>query len=416
MSRALIVFLVLWQLVLGFTGTRPIAGRRRRLVKLSMRSEESSAEYKLVQDQTEFFYVCRHLEKADALGIDFECEFNRHRYGMHLCLIQVSDGTNIYIVDPLIVDAAPLWNILGDEDTVIIMHGPRSDLVLLDYLYGCRPRNMFDTEKAAQLLGYPSSSLSFLLERHFGRSKEKKLTAANWNKRPISSEMLDYAALDVAHLHQLKDILMTELDEMGRLSWHDEECLLLEHVRYREKENPHLRLKGADRLNDQEAHVLKYLFEVRDGIAQQFDKPPYQVIMNPILLKLAKQAPESQEAWSNLKGVHPRVRRNAQHFHRAVLKAHKTTPEPALQVLPDYYGFSKDAYSKLVDKRIEVMDSIRNQIQQEYHDIPGLVFSPRTVRRIATGEACLGDLREWQRAIVNQTAQELELDMALLLL
>jgi ribonuclease D len=138
--------------------------------------------------------------------------------------------------------------------------------------------------------------------------------------------------------------------------------------------------------------------------------------MNPIMLKLAKMPPESQEAWSNLKGVHPRVRRNAHLFHRAVRNAHATTPAPTLSLPPDYMGLSEDAYNELVNKRMEMLECIRNLIQQEYQDIPDLVFSPRAVRRIAAGEVCLDDLRQWQRGIVIQKAEELELNMELLLL
>jgi ribonuclease D len=275
---------------------------------------------------------------------------------------------------------------------------------------------MFDTEKAAQLLGYPSSSLSFLLERHFDRRKEKKLTVSNWNLRPLSSEMLNYAALDVAYLHQLREILIAELQVKGRLSWQEEECLQHEGVRYRDRETPHLRIKGAEALTDQEAHVLKDIFEVRNAIAQELDKPPFYVIKNPLMLKLARRPPVSQEGWANLKGVHPRVRRNAQRFHRAVVNSQDTAPDPSpTPITPDSMDMSKGAYNELVDRRIEILDIICKQIQQEYDDIAGRVFTPRTVRRIATGEASLDGLRRWQRGIVDQKAEELDLDMSLFL-
>lgn len=412
---SLVVFLAFCPSVLGFSTTSTSLIPDRRLVELSLSG--SIVEYKLIETPGAFLDVCKHLEGAEALGVDFECEYNRHRYGMHLCLIQVSDGNNIYVIDPLTLPLQPLWDILQDPEIPIILHGPGSDLMLLDCLYGCRPRNMFDTEKAAQLLGYPSSSLSYLLEKHFNRKKEKKLTASNWNIRPLSSEMLDYAALDVACLHELRDILTAKLQLKGRLSWQEEECLLLEEVRYREKENQHLRIKGAEALNDQEARVLKHLFEVRNALAQELDKPPYHVIVNPLMLKLARRPPASQAAWANLKGVHPRVRKNAQRFHRAVVNSQDTATDPSpTPITPDYMGMSEGSYNELVYRRkIEILDIICKQIQQEYDDIAGLVFTPRIMRRIATGEASLDGLRRWQRAIVDQKGKELDLDMTLFL-
>ena len=228
--------------------------------------------------------------------------------------------------------------------------------------------------------------------------------------------MLDYAALDVACLHELRDILTAKLQLKGRLSWQEEECLLLEEVRYREKENPHLRIKGAEALNDQEARVFKHLFEARNALAQELDKPPYHVIVNPLMLKLARRPPASQAAWANLKGVHPRVRKNAQRFHRAVVNSQDTATDPSpTPITPDYMGISEGSYNELVDRRIEILDIICKQIQQEYDDIAGLVFTPRTMRRIAAGEASLNGLRRWQRAIVDQKAKELDLDMTLFL-
>jgi hypothetical protein len=83
-------------------------------------------QFKLIEDPGGFLVVCKRLEKADALGVDFECEYNLYRCGMHLCLIQVSDGNNIYVIDPLTLPLQPLWNILQDPEIPIIVHAPGS--------------------------------------------------------------------------------------------------------------------------------------------------------------------------------------------------------------------------------------------------------------------------------------------------
>jgi hypothetical protein len=79
-------------------------------------------------------------------------------------------------------------------------------------------------------------------------------------------------------------------------------------------------------------------------------------------------------------------------------------------------GMPEGSYNESVyRRRIEILGIICKQIQQEYDDIAGLVFTPRTMRRIAAGEASLDGLRRWQRAIVDQKAKELDLDMTLFL-
>ncbi|HHG85891.1 MAG TPA: ribonuclease D, partial [Bacteroidetes bacterium] len=270
----------------------------------------SIAQFKIITERKDFLELVDHLKGFDLLAVDFEGEWNLHRYGLHLCLIQVSDGEHISLIDPLTVgDLGPFLEVMEDPDIEIISHGPQSDIVLMDYLFGRQPRNVFDTEKAGQLLNYESTSLSYLLERHFGISKNMKVRVSDWNKRPLSEKMLNYAALDVQYLHQLRVILEEELREVGRFEWQLEECKALEDIRHRKKENPHLEIQRANKLSREEAHILKYIYQAREKLAQELDKPAYYIIPNSRLLELAQAPPQSAHDWSSVKGVNPRLKR-----------------------------------------------------------------------------------------------------------
>lgn len=372
--------------------------------------------YTLIQDRSTFLDLIPQLREFDILGVDFEGEWNLHRYGLHLCLIQVSDGESIFLIDPLAVgDIGPFIEILEDPQTHIISHGPQSDIVLLDYLYGRRPANIFDTEKAAQLLGYESTSLSFLLEQHFGISKNMKVRVSNWNNRPLTDKMLNYAAKDVAYLHPLREILIEELREKGRLIWQMEECTGLEEVRYRKKENPHLEIQNANKLDAKEAHILKHIYAVRDRIARQLDKPAYYIIPNARLLDLSKSPPKSPAEWASLKGVNPRVKRHAREFHRAVQDAQNSRPEnPRKHNNRHYNGLSRNAWFRLVDKKTQMLGAIRDQIKEEY-DIYPMILSMRNLKKVAYGEANLNDFKNWQKEIVLEKANELDIDVSILM-
>jgi ribonuclease D len=373
--------------------------------------------FELVEDAAALEKVIDHLKGFTLLAVDFEGEWNLHRYGLHLCLIQVSDGENIFLIDPVKVgDLDAFLKIMEDPAVEIISHGPQSDIVLMDYLYGRQPRNVFDTEKAAQLLGYENTSLSFLLERHFGIIKNTKVRVSDWNQRPLTETMLNYASKDVEYLHRLRDILTAELEEKGRREWLDEECKELEDIRYKKKDNPHLEIQGASKLNDRQANVLKFIYELRDQIAKDLDKPAYYIIPNSKLIDLALSPPPSEADWGDIKGVNPRIKKYAHDFFHGVEQAQvaELVKENNSYNERNFKGLSKTAYFKLVDEKTALLEQIRDQIKVEY-DIYPMILSMRNLKRVAYGEATLNDLKEWQKEILLEKANQMKLDLSILM-
>jgi ribonuclease D len=375
------------------------------------------ASFELVEDAASLEKVIENLKRFDLLAVDFEGEWNLHRYGLHLCLIQVSDGENIYLIDPLKVgDLDGFLKIMEDPAIEIISHGPQSDIVLMDYLYGRQPKNIFDTEKAAQLLGYENTSLSYLLERHYGIIKNTKVRVSDWNQRPLTEAMLNYASKDVEYLHRLREILISELTEKGRREWLMEECHELEDIRYKKKENPHMEIQSASKLNDRQALILKFIYELRDQIAKDLDKPAYYIIPNSKLIELALNPPATEADWCDIKGVNPRIKKYAHDFFQGVGIAQRAelTKDPNQFSDRNFKGLSKSAFFKLVDQKTQLLEQIRDQIKAEY-DIYPMILSMRNLKRVAYGEATLNDLKEWQKEILLEKANQMQLDLTILM-
>lgn len=363
-------------------------------------------------DELAGFYADK-IAKHNRIAIDFEGEWNLHRYGLHLCLIQISDGEANYLFDPVkIKDLRPIWDILENPAILKISHGPQSDLVLLDYRYDVHPRNIFDTEKAAQLLGYESTSLSGLLELHHGIQKNTKVRASNWNIRPLTQKMLEYAAMDVEYLLDVHLRLLDELKDKGRLAWQEEENVRLEDIRHREKEDPHLEIKGAEKLTRRQMAILKFIYEARDKIAEKYDKPAYHIISNQLLIGLSENPPISLDDWRDLKGVNPRVRIYAQDFFDAVKKGKALPLEDNIKKVYDDRMGRKEWFDR-VNLIKDTLDVLRKKIEED-HEMSHLILSSRTVKRIAYGEFTFDDLRKWQREILLEKAEEIGMDLAFL--
>jgi ribonuclease D len=256
--------------------------------------------------------LARALEAGSPIAIDCEAA-GFHRYTDRLCLVQLTtaEGTD-FILDPLEIDVSHiLQGPLQDPDLPVLMHGADYDLRLLDRDLGIRVQGLFDTQAAAALLGEPGLGLAALLERHLGVRLAKKYQRADWARRPLPDEMLDYAASDTRHLHALAGRLKGRLEEAGRLAWAEEEFRQLEDIRWEEEagEDPVVRVKGARDLDLREVNALREAVAWRDDIARAQDRAPFRVAQDPVLLEIAERRPSSIEALAGMKGMNARLAR-----------------------------------------------------------------------------------------------------------
>src|SRR3712207_3020660 len=147
-----------------------------------------------------------------------------HRFVDRIYLLQLSTREHSAVIDPLPIGTpAGLGRLVEDPAVEIVFHDADYDLRLLHQDYGWRVTNIFDTRIAAQLLGLRAFGLAALLERYFDIKLDKKHQRADWSMRPLTQDMLDYAAQDTMYLLELRDRLKGELDAAGRWGWAAEE-------------------------------------------------------------------------------------------------------------------------------------------------------------------------------------------------
>ena len=285
-------------------------------------------------------------ERADELRhslstswrIALDCEAaGFHRYSDRLSLLQLSTTERTFIIDPLGFDPTEiLRGPLEDPEVEVLMHGADYDLRLLDRDLGIRLTGLFDTQVAAALLGESSIGLAALLEKHLRVSLSKKYQRADWAKRPLPDDMLDYAASDTRHLHELAAILRRELEGRGRLHWALEESAALEEVRWEEDEDedPVVKVKGARDLPPRDVTALREALAWRDEIARERDRAPFRVAGDPALVAAAQRRPRSVDELSGIKGMNPRLVRDTGRSLVERLSRVETLPEGSLEPYP----------------------------------------------------------------------------------
>lgn len=258
--------------------------------------------------------LSRALEGETSLALDSEAA-GFHRYSDRVCLLQLSVDGRTFLVDPLAFDPSELLRpALEDPGVEVLMHGADYDLRLLDRDLGIHLQRLFDTQVAASLLGETGLGLSALLERHLGIQLPKKFQRADWAMRPLTGEMLEYAAGDTVHLHRLSSLLRERLEEAGRLTWAEEEFRRLEEVRWEEPDedrDPVLRVKRAWELGLRPVARLREALVWRDGQARARDRAPFRVAGDPALVAVALDNPTTPDALARIQGFPPALARSA---------------------------------------------------------------------------------------------------------
>ncbi len=347
-----------------------------------------------------FIYIDTKEELAETAGkwneisdlaIDIECENNLHHYGAYVSLIQISDGKENWIVDVLkLKEIKPLLEVLENPRVLKVFHDVSFDFRILNNEFHCRPRNIFDTLMAAQLLGKENIGLASLLEEYLHIKKEVKMQTADWTRRPLSSEMLSYAAKDVMYLVKLKDLLEEELKKKERLSWVKEEFEEIEKTEFIYKESDFWEISGMRQISPEQLGVFKKLFLLRSRLAKMVDRPVHFVISNRLMRQLAVDPPQN---WEKLRGVHPIVRQNARQFEEAVSEGKKM---PVF--LPKKKRIFHSSQQKLFfEKLYELQAKAAEKIAIKGH----LIINKEQMDKIVT-ERKTDCLRNWQKELLEK--------------
>ncbi len=246
------------------------------------------SEITYVDTQAGLEAVVTHLRLAKRIGIDTEAD-NLHHYHTRVCLLQISAGGREFLIDPLAgMDLRSLFDALAGKS--LIMHGSDYDLRLLWELCRFRPAEVFDTMLAAQLVGITHIGLSSLLNELLDINHPKDSQKSDWSRRPLPAKMVDYAARDVKHLEDLRAALLQRLERRGRAEWHKQKCdwqIEVATTGFPGADEHSWRLGPSRHFSPRAQAALYELWHWRDGEARRLDRPPFKVMSNEYLAKLA---------------------------------------------------------------------------------------------------------------------------------
>ncbi len=353
--------------------------------------------------------VADALAQAEVAALDCEAA-GFHRYSDRLCLVQLSIPAGTFVLDPLAFDPAPcLKPFLEDPRRRVVMHGAAYDLRLLGRDLGITVANLADTQVAASLLGVGATGLQALLGERLGVEVSKKFQRADWAQRPLTREMIEYAAGDTRHLHRLIAILEGELEARGRLHWAQEEYGWLTASAAgggrgdEPPSDPVARFKQARRMDDRSAAALREAIAWRDRIARAKDRAPFRVVGDAALALVVADRPASVGALAAVKGFPPRLARASGASLLDALAKVDRIPAAALPPHPAKVARSGARPTPEEEAAFERLKAVRNRAADRYGLERGRMMANQLLRQIVGARprgrdelAAVPDVRRWQ--------------------
>lgn len=376
------------------------------------------AEYEVITDAAGLAAASALLAAGTGpVAVDVE-RASGFTYSQRAYLIQVfRRDAGVFLFDPPpIGDFSALQEAIGGEEW--ILHAASQDLPSLREL-DLVPLSLFDTELASRLLGHERVGLGAVVEDTLGITLAKAHSAADWSTRPLPQSWLEYAALDVEYLPDVRDVLMAELIEQSKTAFAAEEfTAVLEKLPKPPRDDPWRRLSGLHTVRGRRGlAVARELWNAREEFARDQDIAPGRLVPDRALVAAVLANPETKKDLAGLKEFIGRASRTQlDRWWAAIERGRESDELPPDRVPSDtlpppraWIDRNPDA-----DRRLKAARPVIEARAEELNMPTENLLTPESLRRVswappaeATGEhiaTMLSNLgaRPWQ---VAQTAQ-----------
>lgn len=374
-----------------------------------------------INEQSQLTATLQNLRTKKQISLDLEFDKNYYRYGFNLCLMQLYDGSECYLIDPLSsnLNIETIFPVLESEEIEKVAFAFGEDLRLLHSL-GCFPKNVYDLDNAISLLNYPPASLSNHLKDIIGIDAGKSSQMSNWYHRPLKEQQIEYAANDVRFLPDLYDRLVNESSQKGVSNWIKQENEQMTLQDFSETENnDFVKHKDKKHFTEKQWHLFVRLMETREQLAESLNRPSFKVIKKEILMDIAK-SPAQLQNWKNTRGIHRRLRNDKikEKLTGVLQEAEQEATDEGLSnsesadrpPSPEERTTIREQREKVNRAKNELFQPIKEHIEQDYgKEVSTFLFSNRIISEIVTDEK--STLLEYKETLLKGYAEKLNLEI-----
>jgi ribonuclease D len=337
-------------------------------------------QYNFITSNQTLEEFCQQASLVEAIAVDTEFVRTRTLYPQ-LGLIQIYDGKQLVLIDPLAIDDfSSLTALLTNPKVVKVLHSCSEDLETFWHAFKVMPSPIFDSQFAASIVGMgPALGYAKLVEVMLEVTVDKGESRTDWLARPLRVEQCDYAAKDVLYLFQLYPELKARVEEQNKLPWVYAE---IAHLSAKKRkpiplDSVYLTIKNNWKLSNKAVLILKKLAAWRTSTARQRDMALNFVVREENLVSIATLQPTSKNELRSIEGMNPHEVR----IHGDAL----------LAIVADCQKINEEAYPPRV-KRLNDVEEYKNtaasikklclSIAEEHAIPPELVGSKKQINQL----------------------------------
>ena len=334
-----------------------------------------------------------------------DTEFLRERtYRPELCLLQIATPEIVACVDPLALDSIdPILDIIYKPGIIKILHAASQDLEIFYWLRKEVPANLFDTQIAAPLLGYQEQiGYGNLVGEVLGVSLSKSHSRADWTRRPLPKQQVQYAADDVIYLARMYPLMRDKLEQLDRLHWLDSEWQNLTNPDLYEKPADEVwkRLRGIDKLKGGRLSVAQQLASWRELTARERNLPRNWLMKDDVLIDLSKQMPLSKGELKHIRGLSDGMVKS--HGSTIIENISKSKDKPPI---PPDNSKRKVKLTPDQDAALDLLTAVAKIHARELAINPSVLAPRKSIEDLIKGNNDTSVMRGWRGQLIGPALQ-----------
>lgn len=368
-------------------------------------SEITPVEYLYVDKAEQLSAVVDACREVSVIALDTEfARFNT--YYPIVGLIQIYTGQECFLIDPVSIgNIDGLIPVMTDSSLLKVLHACSEDMEVFQHAIGVTPQPVYDTQIAGAALGVGFSvGYQALVEHYLSISLPKDQTRSDWLARPLTSEQLDYAALDVIHLLQVYKAQCVELSSGPKLQWIDAESAGLGKniPTQMAPEDCYKKFRGLWQLSRHQLNLLKVLCAWREVTARSEDVPKNRIVDQKSLISIVKEGINNKQAFQNVANMSPRQVRKYGDEILFLQSEAKLLPEHECPELVD----RTDA--PINNKKLKRLREVVEQRAKILSVAPELLTKRRHLEKLIRSEDAQGkyylpsELGGWREAVIGE--------------